>query len=424
MLVFSKRTLLIVCVCFMFPLKAETVLTIESATTTALSDNPNLAKINARLQAMEAIIPQRGSLPDPEISFNALNLPVDSFDIGQENMTQMQFGFTQKIPFPSKLALREQVATDERKVVLENLNEARFQLVSDVKQQWWLIFYFDRVLNIIDSTQTLLRQFVEIARTKYEVGEGLQQDVLLAQLELSKLLDQKLKWQGQRQKTVAALNTLLNQAANQQITLPNTVVAEFKKLLPENALYQQAQQFRAALAANQQQIQVAKSRLELAEEDLYPDFKIGAFYGGRDDTLAGERRDDFFSMKLSVTVPIFAESKQNKMIQQRKAEVMQAHYALQDQWNQVRKQISIAYSDYQRATQQQILFETGIIPQARQTVASMLSGYQVNKVDFLNLVRSEITLFSYEMQYWHSFVEAHQALAQLNAVVGRENLYE
>lgn len=164
--------------------------------------------------------------------------------------------------------------------------------------------------------------------------------------------------------------------------------------------------------------------MELAEEDLYPDFKIGAFYGGRDDTLAGERRDDFFSMKLSVTVPIFAESKQNKMIQQRKAEVMQAHYALQDQWNQVRKQISIAYSDYQRATQQQILFETGIIPQARQTVASMLSGYQVNKVDFLNLVRSEITLFSYEMQYWHSFVEAHQALAQLNAVVGRENLYE
>ena len=76
--------------------------------------------------------------------------------------------------------------------MVENLNEARLQLVSDVKQQWWLIFYLDRVLNIIDNTQILLRQFVEIARIKYEVGEGLQQDVLLAQLELSKLLDQKL----------------------------------------------------------------------------------------------------------------------------------------------------------------------------------------------------------------------------------------
>ncbi|NOQ36321.1 MAG: transporter [Methylococcaceae bacterium] len=424
MLVFYKRYLWIVCFCFITPLKAQTLLTLESASTTALSENPNLAQINARLQAMQAIIPQRGALPDPEISFNALNLPVDSFDIGQENMTQMQFGITQKIPFPTKLALREQVATDERKVVVESLNEARLQLVSDVKQQWWLIFYLDRVLNIIDSTQILLRQFVEIARTKYEVGEGLQQDVLLAQLELSKLLDQKLIWNSQREKAVAALNTLLNLPANQVIVLPDTVVAAFKKLRAENQLYQQAQQFRAALASGQQQVQVAKSRLQLAEEELYPDFKIGAFYGGRDDTLQGNRRDDFLSMKLSVTVPIFADSKQNKAIQQRKAEVLQSVYALQDLWNQVRKQISTAYSDYRRSTQQIELFEKGIIPQARQTVASMLSGYQVNQVDFLNLVRSEITLFNYEMQYWHSFVQAHQALATLNAVVGQESLYE
>ncbi len=424
MLVLYKRYLWIVCFCFITPLKAESLLMLKSATTIALSDNPSLAQINARLQAMEAIIPQRGALPDPEVSFNALNLPVNGFDIGQENMTQMQFGITQKIPFLTKLALREKVATDERKVVVENLREARLQLVSDVKQQWWFIFYIDRVLNIIDSTQTLLNQFVKIAQVKYEVGQGLQQDVLLAQLELSKLLDEKLKWQSQKEKTIAALNALLDQAANHKTILPETVAADFRQLLPEDRLYQQAQQFRAALAAGQQQIQVAKSRLELAEEDIYPDFKVGAFYGGRDDTLAGARRDDFFSMKLSVSVPIFAERKQNKAVQQRKAEVRLANYALQDLWNQIRKQISTAYSDYQRATQQVVLFETGIIPQARQTVASMLSGYQVNKVDFLNLVRSEITLFNYEMQYWHSFVEAHQSLARLNAVVGQENLYE
>ena len=410
--------------CFLPIVNAEKALTLESATTTALAKNPTLGQINARLQAMQAIIPQRGALPDPKISFNALNLPTDNFDLSQENMTQMQFGITQKIPFPTKLALREQIAVDELNVIKENLQEARLQLVSDVKQQWWSIFYLDRVLTIIENTQTLLRQFVEVARTKYEVGEGLQQDVLLAQLELSKLLDQKLKWQGQRQKTVAALNTLLNQVANQKITLPNIVVAEFKKLLPENDLYQQAQQFRAALAVGQQKITVAKSRLELAEEAIYPDFKIGAFYGGRDDTLAGNRRDDFFSLKLSVSVPIFADRKQNKAVQQRESEVMQANYALQDLWNQIRKHISMAYSDYQRATQQIILFETGIIPQARQTVASMLLGYQVNKISFLNLIRSEITLFRYEMQYWHSFVEAHQALAQLNAVVGQKSLYE
>ena len=419
-----KYYLWIACFCFIPIVDAEIALTLESATKTALSKNPNLGQINARLQAMQAIIPQQGTLPDPEISFNTLNLPADSFDLSQENMTQMQFGITQKIPFPTKLALREQIAVDELNVIKENLQEARLQLVSDVKQQWWSIFYLDRVLTIIDNTQTLLRQFVEIARAKYEVGEGLQQDLLLAQLELSKLLDQKLTWQNQRQKTVAALNTLLNFPANQTVILPNKVVAEFKTLLTEDKLYQKAQHFRATLTASRQQIKVAESRLELAKENLYPDFKIAAFYGGRDDTLAKTTRSDLFSMKLSMSVPIFADKKQNKAIQQRNAEVREAHYALQDQWNQVRKQISIAYSDYQRSTQQQILFETGIIPQARQTVASMLLGYQVNKIGFLSLIRSEITLFGYEMKYWHSFVEAHQALARLNAMVGQESLYE
>jgi outer membrane protein TolC len=97
---------------------------------------------------------------------------------------------------------------------------------------------------------------------------------------------------------------------------------------------------------------------------------------------------------------------------------------LQDQWNNVRSQISQSYNDYRRAREQFVLFETGIVPQAQQTVASMLSGYQVNKVDFLNLVRSQITLFDYQTQYWKAFTEANQSLAQLSAAVGSDEIYE
>ena len=169
---------------------------------------------------------------------------------------------------------------------------------------------------------------------------------------------------------------------------------------------------------------MAKSRLKLAKEDRYPDFNVGVFYGGRVNDLNGDKRADFLRLKMSVRVPIFADRKQNQAIQQRKAEVMQANYAWQDLWSQVRKDISIAYSDYQRSTGQMVLFEKGIIPQARQTMTSMLLGYQVNQVNFLNLLRSEITLFNYEMQYWHSVMQAYQALATLTAVVGQENVYE
>jgi len=39
-------------------------------------------------------------------------------------------------------------------------------------------------------------------------------------------------------------------------------------------------------------------------------------------------------------------------------------------------------------------------------------------------VRSQITLYNYETQYWKALSEANQALAQLSAMVGKEEIYE
>ncbi|GAW87220.1 conserved hypothetical protein [Bathymodiolus platifrons methanotrophic gill symbiont] len=399
-------------------------LTLQVAINIAELDNPSLAQTQARSRAMSAIPSQVGTLPDPVISFTALNLPVDTFDIAQENMTQMQGGISQAIPFFGKLALREQAATFQSEAAFYDVTEARFHLLRDVKNTWWALFYLDRALDIIATNQSLLRQFVKIAQTKYEVGEGLQQDVLLAQLELSQLLNNKIRLIGSQNKIKAQLNALLNKPANHAFSLPDQVVEDLPILQAEQDLFNQAESYRSILASRRKSIHAAQSRLDLARKDLLPDFTVGAYYGGREDTLSGEKRADFLSLKLSMNVPIFAASKQQKAIDQRSSELMQQRYAMQDQWNKVRAEISTAYSAFQQTKSQSLLFKNGIIPQARQTVASMLAGYQVNKVDFLNLVRSQITLYNYETQYWKALSEANQALAQLTAVVGKEEIYE
>ncbi len=402
----------------------QTILTLQAATELAIQDNPDLAQIRARAQAMAAIPSQEGALPDPEISFNAMSLPVNTFNLHQEDMTQLGAGISQAIPFPGKLALREQAAAFEAEAATQNITEARWRLLSEVKTTWWLIFYLDRTLQITDSNYALLQQFVEIARTKYEVGEGLQQDVLLAQLELSKLLNQQLMLKASRRNAVASLNALLDKPANTEVHLPETVVLQLPTLIQENRLYQQAETSRAILESNRLGINAAQSRLDLAKKGYLPDFNLGASYGARANTPSGDKRADLLSLNLSINVPIFAAQKQAKTVDQRTSELLQEKYTLQDEWNKVRSQITQGYTDYQRAKDQVELFKTGIVPQARQTVASMLAGYQVNKVDFLNLVRSQITLFEYETQYWKAFTEANQSLAQLSAAVGKEEIYE
>ncbi|MCF6250166.1 MAG: TolC family protein [Methylococcaceae bacterium] len=400
------------------------VLTLQSALDIAVRDNPSLAQIQARSEAMAAIPSQVGTLADPVISFNALNLPVDTFDTRQENMTQLQGGISQAIPFFGKLALREQAATYQAEAATFDVTEARFRLLRDVKKIWWALFYLDRALEIIIVNQNLLRQFVQIAQTKYEVGEGLQQDVLLAQLELSKLLDTEIRLTGAIDKAKAQMNALLNLAANHPFKIPEKAQEDLPTLQAESQLFKQAENYRAILASRRVSINAAQSRLDLAKKNFFPDFKVGAFYGGRDNTLAGRERADFLSLKLSMNVPIFAATKQQKEVDQRSKELLQQRYALQDQWNNVRAEISSAYSDFHQSKNQTVLFKSGIIPQARQTVASMLAGYQVNKVDFLNLVRSQITLYNYETQYWQALTQANQDLAQLTAMVGKEEIYE
>jgi cobalt-zinc-cadmium efflux system outer membrane protein len=262
---------------------------------------------------------------------------------------------------------------------------------------------------------------VQIAQTKYKVGEGLQQEVLLAQVELSRLFDRQIELQGLRRQQLARLNALLNRPVNTPVALPGQLAEDLVGVLPEPQLISRAEASRPLLVQRRQEVEAARTRRDFARRDRYPDFKLGAAYGFRDgQNPNGSSRADFASFRLGISLPLYAGRKQDKAVDQRASELMQRQFALQDEIGKVQAEIYAALADYQRASEQVQLYKTGIIPQARQSVASMLSGYQVNKVDFLNLVRAQITLYSYETQYWKSFSEANQALARLTAAVGEE----
>jgi cobalt-zinc-cadmium efflux system outer membrane protein len=402
-------------------------LTLAAALSRVQAENPALAEIQARAEAMAAIPSQVGSLPDPIVSFNALNLPTDTFDVDQEPMTQLQFGVSQKIPYPGKLALKERVATHQAQAATSNVDEMRLRLNRDIKTLWWRLFFLDRSLDVIDINTNLLRQFIEIAQTKYKVGQGLQQDVLLAQLELSKLLDQNIQLVSSRKQEAARLNALLSQAINTAIVLPSLkdIDVDLPMLKTMTSIFDIAQRDRPALAEKRLLIDAATANQELAERDVYPDFNVGAAYGFREgNNINGRDRADFVSLKIGINVPLFADRKQKQAISQRRSEVKQQQYALQDSWLTIQADITSTLADYERRQQQILLYNTGVLPQARLTVSSMLAGYQVNKVDFLNLIRAQITLYNYETKLWQSISEAKSALAKLVALVGEENIYE
>jgi len=403
----------------------ESLLSLEQAETLALQNNPALAAVGKQAEAMAAMPSQVGSLPDPKVSFNAMNLPVDSFSTTQENMTQLQLGFSQVFPFPGKLGLKSDAAEHMAAAALQNSQEFRLVLLRNTRIHWWNLAYLDKALSIIQRNQALLRNLVKIAETKYKTGKGLQQDVLLAQLELSKLLARELKLKAAKERQSATLNALLGRAANMPINIPQDQSDNMDRFqIDVNELKAWAREHRPMLLAMDKRIQAADSMVALAEKDYYPDFNVGAGYGFRQgvNPVNKQSRPDFATIMFSMTIPLYSGSKQDKAVDQRMAEKARAQFSRQDIAYKVDADIDSAASDLRIARDQVVLFEKGILPQARQTTASMLAGYQVNKVDFLNLVRAQLNEFNTDIQYWHQVSTLHQAEARLAAAAGKEHL--
>lgn len=402
-------------------------LTLNQAVEIALAANPHLAATAARAAALQTLPSQARTLPDPVLGFNAMNLPVDSFNLRQEPMTQVQLTFSQMIPYPGKRQLMADAAGYEAEAGQARAEDARLELSGQVRAAWWRLFQHDRALEIIGQNTGLMRDFIQIAQARYRVGDGLQQDVLLAQLELSRLLERELRLNGMRSRAEAALSGLLNRPAGLSIVLPPEPDSVLLPDIPgDTELVGAAVAERPALEAQQALMGAARARLNLAELNLRPNLMVGAGYGLRqgEDPFQGGKRPNFLSVMFGVTVPLYAESKQRKAIEQQSHEVSRQEFAYDDALRAIRATISGHSADYEAAREQVTLLETAIIPQAQQTAASMLAGYRVNEVDFLNVVNSQITLYNSQINYWEALGTAKAALAMLAASAGMEVLYE
>lgn len=410
--------------CFLatlLPLNAQALptLDLDQAVSAALQGNPGLAEIDARAKALAQVPDQVGTLPDPTLSFGAISLPTDTFSLTQEAMTQMQVGIGLTLPFPGKLGLRKEAAGFEAKAANYDVTKAQQVLVRNVRSTWWNLFYLDRAIGIVKQNQNLFRGFIKIAEKKYETGQGLQSDVLLAQVELSKLLDIELSLEASRRSQNARLNALMGRTSALPVMLPNHVEESLPSQPDEAVLYKVALKNNPVLESLRSSIQAAGAKVALAEKDYYPDFKIGAAYGSRQGFNAnGSPRADLASFTVSMNLPIFTDTKQDRALDQRKAEEMKSKFAFQDGVVQVDEQIDSALANLKASREKTSLYKSGIIPQASQTVAAMLSSYQVDKTDFLNLVRAQVTLYNYENEYWKALSSGWQAWAILQSEIG------
>jgi cobalt-zinc-cadmium efflux system outer membrane protein len=133
---------------------------------------------------------------------------------------------------------------------------------------------------------------------------------------------------------------------------------------------------------------------------------------------------DFFSASAGINIPLYFWSKQKKQIQEKKLDWESAGEKYESMRNTTKLAVSRLFYSLDRYREEVQLYSTSILPQARQSLESARSGYQVGKVDFLTLLNSQVTLFNYEIAYHQAISSYFMTAAKLEEMVGKSLLVE
>lgn len=379
-----------------------------------LQNNPALEAAAQRVTAVEKTISQSGALPDPKLTLGLMNLPLNSFAFNQEPMTGKVASVMQMFPLAGKLGLNKKMAGFAKTAETYKQQETTNHIIASVKKAYFELYAVDRAVETVLINKALMQQLVNVAQTKYATGTGLQQDVLRAQVELSKIEDDLLMWGQKRIAAVARLNTLLNRPGEAEIAV---TPGELGLLSPAGSEKPLAIT-RPLLRAWREMINRSAAAVERKQRDYWPDLTVSAAYSQRDDLQNGAVMHDFFSATASINIPLYFKSKQRSAVQQKEADLAAVQAQYQDVLNSVRSDSISVAAELDRNRKRVALYDGGILLQAKQSLQSALAGYQVGKVDFITLINNWTMLQNYQLVAFRARADYRISLAKFEQIVG------
>ena len=385
----------------------------------ALQNNPELRAAAKEIEAANQRVRPAGALEDPMLEAGLLNVPITPWRLNREDMTMKMLGLSQKLPYPGKRALREQLAAKDAQTLDYGLRESRNRVAREVKLAYYDLALTDETVRLLKSNRQILEQFLHIAESRYGVGQAAQAEVFRAQTQLGRMSEELLRMERERPVTEAELMRLLGRRGN---ALPISVELPGLRetALNVEALQQAALSERPQLLGLQSVIERGSKALDLARKEAQPDFDLRFSYGQREKDLAGMRREDLFSLTVAMNLPVWREDKIEPRIAEAQALREQALEMLQGQQNEVLARLRQQVALTEQSRKSVHLYETAILPQARLAVEAALAAYQVSRVDLLMLLDSQMTLFSYEISRARELVSFNKALAEIELLAGKQ----
>jgi len=397
------------------PEAPESLLTLDDLVAYALANNPMLMAYADEEKAARYVPPQKRALPDPMLSFGYFARNVET-RVGPQEDSWM---ITQKFPFFGKLSLAGQVAEKEAEIARRNYQAKTLDLVEQVKAAYFDYYRVYQVTRVVEEERDVLRHMQEVAQVKYASGQASQQDVLKAQLALSRVEDELTRLRRRMVTAETRLNRLLNRAPLAPLPEPRAELPRID-LGEVESYFRLARERRPELSLARAAVEKADRARRLARRQYFPDLTLSFQYvrvGERPLATLPENGKDAAFLKASINLPLWF-GKLSAGVKEADAKLAMARHRREAVETAISTEVRDAYERVEAARDLVDLYERVIIPQAEQTFRASEAGYQTGEVDFLDYLDSERMLLAVRKAYYNVVADLGKETAYFERTLG------
>jgi outer membrane protein TolC len=347
----------------------------------ALQHLPELRQADSALQAERERVPQAGAMPDPTLTIGIQNDGFKGIEIGTMETSFWQVMITQPVPWPGKRGLRERVAGFDVTRAQAALDRARLSTEAEVRRSYLDLIRVRDALRLLGQLDRLWQDAEAQARTRYQLGQAPQSDLLRAQLERARLRQRRWSLEADEHVGVDTLNRLRGHASEDPV---ETTASLTRSPLPPAPALDQAIADAEARSPELAQAAIAEqqagARVSLAERDRLPDFTVSAGIMPRGGL------DPMWTASVGITLPIFS----GKGHAVAESQARQASTAMGTQAIRHVLQLRVRERTTRLASLAQVnaLYRNGLLIQSEATVESAEAQYRVGRATFASVLEA------------------------------------
>jgi outer membrane protein TolC len=374
--------------------------------------NPQVAASFHAWQASRNVPKQVSALPETQLSVQQFSVGSPRPFAGYTNsdFAYIGFGVSQDIPYPGKRQLRARVAEHEADAMGAQTDSVRRTVVGNLKMAYFRLAYIQQTLGVLQKSDELLNQVQEASEARYRVGQGNQQDVLKAQLQHTKILQEIAHHHQEEGLLEAQIKQVLGRPQESADIVAETLTI---RRLPYSAaeLLQRAREQNPDVHSKQASIRQQETQVELAHKNFRPDFNVQYTY-----EHTGSQARDYYMAAFGIRLPNRGRQKGELAEAQENQE--RARQELDAESQRVFSEVQQQYVRAKTSEERLKIYSDGLVPQSEATFQSALSAYQSNRQDFESLLSGFLDVLNLDLEYRSELVVHESALAELERLTG------